>query len=72
METPHTEMVQNASGWALRINGKEWFSNESYQVLSNIEHALRTSAQGTTEADEVAGNILLVLARKRPESLSTL
>lgn len=49
---------QDAEGWGLRVNGKDYMRGESYGVVSAVEEALRRGASGTSEADELADSIL--------------
>lgn len=55
-------MVRTENGWGVRIGVQTpWIPmllDESYQVASNVVHAINTGAVGDSECDEVARAIL--------------
>lgn len=52
------EIFRDDRGWGLRVDGKDQIAGESYGVITAVEYSMRTGANGTSEADEVAKGIL--------------
>lgn len=59
-------VFHDADGYGLRVNGKEYMRGETYQVIANVEHALKTGA-GNTECDEVAQSIVADVHKRESE-----